>query len=439
MKHQISILIGICLLFAAAHGQSTISVDSSFKSISKEEIEMLLADVAKNNPKVLERLMSDPEMRRLQVQNLKQLLAFASQAERDGLAAEPTNRQELDNIRAETLAVKYDREVNRGKAELPAFGYITEKQIAAYWAQRATAGHRTHQAEFDDFLEAKLAIFKANNPALPDVSQDEIAQARDLFAKVRIYKAEFDRAAKTRQLNKAFVDDANLQVKLQQAQFLARLYADKNSASSMATAEEVASYIAKHPELDPAAKRAKAEQILTKAKAGEDFASLANEYTDDPGNKGADGELQGGFYKDVAQGKMIPEFEKAALALQPGQVAPAVVESDFGYHIIKLENKRSAKDGAGHDTQIYDVRHILISTGYKDPDDPNGRQVPLKEYVRNIIETDKESRLVEKLIADNNIRVAEDFTVPAPESGQQPTAVKHEPVKKKRTMRKGRH
>ncbi|HEX6124831.1 MAG TPA: hypothetical protein VFZ23_05600, partial [Pyrinomonadaceae bacterium] len=50
----------------------------SFNSISKEEVEMLLADVAKVNPMVLKRFAEDPELKKQQLENLKQLLAFAS-------------------------------------------------------------------------------------------------------------------------------------------------------------------------------------------------------------------------------------------------------------------------------------------------------------------------------------------------------------------------
>ena len=108
---------------------------------------------------------------------------------------------------------------------------------------------------------------------------------------------------------------SNLQVKLQQAQFLAGRYAQKVLTEKVkVTDEEVQKYIAEHPELSPEEKKAKAEQILSRAKAGEDFAKLANENSEDPGNKDPQGELQGGLYKDVPKGRMMPAFEQAALA-----------------------------------------------------------------------------------------------------------------------------
>jgi len=88
----------------------------------------------------------------------------------------------------------------------------------------------------------------------------------------------------------------------------------------------------------------KAEMVLDKAKEGEDFASLASKYSDDPTGKSG-GDL--GFFK---KGDMIEKFEKVAFALNPGEISD-LVETEFGYHIIKVEEK---KKDAVH------ARHILI-------------------------------------------------------------------------------
>jgi parvulin-like peptidyl-prolyl isomerase len=397
----------------------------SFNTISKTEVEMLLADVAKTNPMILKRLAEDPEMKKQQMDNLKQLLAFASQAQREGMTDDPINRQELDSIRAEILAVNYDREINKDKGPMPPFGFITEEMVNAYWAdQSAGSGggfmekiglggkteSRTHEEEFNAFLDAKVQLLKSSGPEMKDreISEEERTQARDIFAKTRIYKAEYEQKAAAGELSQEFIDKANLQVKLQQAQFLARLYAQKVGEKNKVTDEEVTAYIAAHPELDPAAKRTTAQGILDRAKAGEDFAALANEFSQDPGNKGADGVGQGGIYKDVPKGRMVAPFEAAALALEPGQVAPELVETDFGFHIIKLERKLEMKDKA----ETYDVRHILISTGYKDPENPTAREVPVKDYVRNKLEEEKEKTMLDEIVAANNVSVPEDFTVP---------------------------
>ena len=109
---------------------------------------------------------------------------------------------------------------------------------------------------------------------------------------------------------------------------------------------------------------------------------------------------------------MVKPFEDAALALEPGQIAPNVVETDFGYHIIKLEKKSESKDASGNPTVTYDARHILIATTYKDPDNPMARDMPVKEYVRQKLETDREKEIVDNIVANSGVTVAEDFDIP---------------------------
>lgn len=382
----------------------------SFNSISKQEIEMLLADVVKKNPMALKRLADDPELKKTQIENLKQLLAFASQAQKEGYADEPSNRIELKNIRSEITSVNYDQEINKDKGPMPPFGFITEDQVKAFWDQDG----EKREAAFQEFLDTKIKLLKESNPQMADreISEDEKKQARDFYAKVQIYAKEAEDKMASGELGQEFKDKLNLQIKLQQAQFLARIYSEKMADKVKATDDEIAAYIAQRPELDTKEKRAKAEEILNRAKSGEDFAALANEFSQDPGNKNAKGEGQGGLYKDVQKGRMVKPFEEAALALEPGQIAPNVVESDFGYHIIKLEKKADSKDASGNPSQTYDVRHILISTGFKDPENPTAREVPVKEYVRQKLEKDKQKKLIDDIVASNNVQVPDDFDIP---------------------------
>jgi peptidyl-prolyl cis-trans isomerase C len=75
-----------------------------------------------------------------------------------------------------------------------------------------------------------------------------------------------------------------------------------------------------------------AQAALKRVKAGEDFAKVASEMSKDPGSKG--GEL-GWFTKD----RMVPEFAEAAFKMQPGQTSDPV-KSQFGWHIIQVEERR---------------------------------------------------------------------------------------------------
>jgi len=80
----------------------------------------------------------------------------------------------------------------------------------------------------------------------------------------------------------------------------------------------------------------KIEQILQRAKAGADFAALAKEVSEDTYTKDSGGDLDY-FY----QGQMVQSFEDAAFAMKPGEISN-VVETEYGYHIIKVTDKKAA-------------------------------------------------------------------------------------------------
>jgi peptidyl-prolyl cis-trans isomerase C len=88
---------------------------------------------------------------------------------------------------------------------------------------------------------------------------------------------------------------------------------------------------------DRAAIRGQMVPILERARSGEDFAALAQEHSDDRDTKRKGGDT--GFFH---RGQMVPAFEKAAFALAPGEVS-GMVETPFGVHILRLEQRRAAR------------------------------------------------------------------------------------------------
>jgi peptidyl-prolyl cis-trans isomerase C len=93
------------------------------------------------------------------------------------------------------------------------------------------------------------------------------------------------------------------------------------------------------PNADAAAKaKAKAtiESVLKKAKGGEDFAKLAQQYSQDGSA------AQGGDLNFFPKGQMVPEFSNVAFSLKPGQISD-VVTTQFGYHIIKVTDRKAGR------------------------------------------------------------------------------------------------
>lgn len=76
------------------------------------------------------------------------------------------------------------------------------------------------------------------------------------------------------------------------------------------------------------------QKIQTRLQEGADFADLATEFSEDPGSAANGGDL-GWFGK----GEMVPEFEKAAFSLKPGEISPPV-RTQFGLHLIKVEERK---------------------------------------------------------------------------------------------------
>ena len=91
--------------------------------------------------------------------------------------------------------------------------------------------------------------------------------------------------------------------------------------------------------------RARIDSVLAQLRAGGNFEQLAKKYSDDPGSKEMGGDL--GWNR---RGRMVPEFDRMMFALPPGQLSP-VVETVFGFHVIRVDKVQPAEVKA---------RHILV-------------------------------------------------------------------------------
>jgi len=111
-----------------------------------------------------------------------------------------------------------------------------------------------------------------------------------------------------------------------------------NNIEQYSTPEQVrASHILLKTEgKDDAAVKATAEGLLKQVRGGADFAELAKKYSEDDSNKANGGDLD-----YFGRGRMVAEFDQVAFTLEPGKISD-VVKTQFGYHIIKVTDKKAA-------------------------------------------------------------------------------------------------
>jgi parvulin-like peptidyl-prolyl isomerase len=91
-----------------------------------------------------------------------------------------------------------------------------------------------------------------------------------------------------------------------------------------------------------------AKAVITRLDSGEDFAALAKELSTDPGSKDA-----GGIYEGITRGQFVPEFEQAMFdTLQPGETTKTAVQTQFGFHVIRLISRTTGPSMTDEEAQL---------------------------------------------------------------------------------------
>ncbi len=196
------------------------------------------------------------------------------------------------------------------------------------------------KAKGKEQFEKALARLKKDNK----LTDEEFVQKLSTQLKIQnLTRAEWDKQ-RVDQITVAAVLERELKVNITEADV--KKFYDENPSKFEQPEQVRASHVlistrdmATGTEFTDEQKKAKrkiADDVRKRAVAGEDFAKLAKELSEDPGSKDNGGEYTFG------RGKMVAEFEAAAFSLNTNQVSD-VVTTQFGYHIIKLSEKMPAK------------------------------------------------------------------------------------------------
>lgn len=121
-----------------------------------------------------------------------------------------------------------------------------------------------------------------------------------------------------------------------------------------------------------------AQEIKEKLAKGEDFAALAKEFSTDDSTKNNGGQL--GFFN---RGDMTPEFEKAAFALSVGQIS-APVKTEYGYHLIKVEEKKEAA-APNYEKSKTDIEEYLFNQKLQQEYSPWLQEVSAEYEIKNFL------------------------------------------------------
>ena len=294
-------------------GTVALSLFASACQFGKKEFATIpetdLVAFAETMPDQQKRQMAqNPQARKSLIDQFKKMFAFAQAGMAEGLdkSDDYTNSLRLES--AKVLAQEHGKR-NEGFQ-------VSKADIDAYVGK--------HQKEFD----TDVAFFTKNAKEKP--TGDQLESLKASWGELMF------RADKARQGGLEKDPAVQIQLKMMRANLLANLYSRKIEEQFKPSDADTKAYLQQHPEADPEKIKQRVADFLARIQKGETFEKIADEINED-GTKGRGGDLDW-----FGAGTMDPDFEKAAYALQPGQITQEPVKTSFGYHLIKLEGRRKA-------------------------------------------------------------------------------------------------
>ncbi len=159
-----------------------------------------------------------------------------------------------------------------------------------------------------------------------------------------------------------------------------------------------------------AAQHKLAEDLLKRARGGEDFAKLAKEYSEDSGSKDRGGEYT------FPRNQMVKEFEAAAFALNTNQISE-IVTTQFGYHIIKVSEKIPARKASLDDEVIFaPAGYVVIKKYWNGAPEMVRSAAKVSTLIRQKLETEQLQKqipaYVDKLRKEANVEILDEKLKP---------------------------
>ena len=375
-KLTLFILIALCILSAGAAQSCKLLFKSDYADLKAVD----LTAMVDTYPDMYKRQFAQSEPARKQIINQqKQAFALAQAAEDEGLHKTEKFKRQMEINTAQLLAAEYTKrnpEVTVGKEEWEAY-------------------YASHKDQFD----ADIKFFTEGRKQ--QISDEMKEQQRGMWSEMKV------RAEKARQAGLDKDPSFTTLTKFRKADVLASLYAQVLEERNKLTDAERKKYLAEHPEADLEKLKEKAQGILDRLNRGEDFIKLADEFTEDGGRGrggelpwfAADGTISGGG------GKMDEEFTRATFALKKGEASSELVKTSFGFHLIRVDDRRMATPPAAPSPS---------------PATPNATPAPKptpqeEVHARHIIIATQEAESFEsKLIQEKIKRGMEDATLKYP-------------------------
>lgn len=369
MKVSAKVLVVIAVIVAVA-GAALIAQRASSSAprssnLSAADMEMLIPEIL---PPEAQAQYAKPEQKKELVKQLRHVLAIADLAEREGYAKRPDVKTQIELMADSRLARAYatknpDKSV--GEEELKSYIDTHEGEINGYLDANPRLKKEVEGAQLDSFKQTYARIrLMANKARESGIDDDKTAELLEFWSSREVlYQAYVD------EMISNYYNEHKNEYEQVRARHILISTSPQEEAPPQPGEEDKEAAEKKAKPLSKEEARKKAESILARVRKGEDFAKLAGEFSDD-GSKEMGGDLE-----YFSRGRMVPEFEQAAFALKPGEVSD-LVETQYGFHIIKVEDRRAAP-----------------------VDDPTTQQQILAKLQPEL----------EKLAESSSVKVAEDF------------------------------